>query len=193
MAHCTNCGHEMSDMAAACPNCGHPNESRVAVAAATSQYANWGQRVDASLIDSLIIAVPSWIIMAILGIGLAASNDLTIDPDTGRISGGDTSFLAGFFVGMIVILGAGILYKVLMEGGPRGQTLGKMALKIRVVDAKTGGPIGYGKAALRWFVAAILWWVLYIPGIVDVLFPLWDAKRQTLHDKAASTVVVPVA
>ena len=40
--------------------------------------------------------------------------------------------------------------------------------------------------------ASVLWVLLYIPGIIDVLFPLWDQKRQTIHDKAASSIVVTV-
>jgi uncharacterized RDD family membrane protein YckC len=32
----------------------------------------------------------------------------------------------------------------------------------------------------------------YLPGLIDVLFPLWDPKRQTLHDKAVGSVVVKV-
>jgi uncharacterized RDD family membrane protein YckC len=27
-------------------------------------------------------------------------------------------------------------------------------------------------------------------GLLDVLWPLWDAKNQTLHDKAVGTVVL---
>jgi uncharacterized RDD family membrane protein YckC len=54
----------------------------------------------------------------------------------------------------------------------------------------TMGPLGYGKAAVRWAVASVLWLLFYIPGIIDVLMPLWDAKKQTIHDKAAGTVVV---
>ena len=29
-----------------------------------------------------------------------------------------------------------------------------------------------------------------IGGILDILWPLWDQQNQTLHDKAAGTVVL---
>jgi uncharacterized RDD family membrane protein YckC len=93
-------------------------------------------------------------------------------------------------LGVLLIFAANILYKVLLEGSERGQTVGKIALRIRVRDANTSGPAGYGKAALRWLVSWVLWIALWIPGVIDDLFPLWDKKRQTLHDKAASTIVV---
>lgn len=67
-----------------------------------------------------------------------------------------------------------------------------MAMKIAVKDANTGGPIGYGRALARWLVASVLWVAFYLPGLIDVLFPLWDPKRQTLHDKAVGSVVVKV-
>jgi uncharacterized RDD family membrane protein YckC len=56
----------------------------------------------------------------------------------------------------------------------------------------TGDPIGYARAFLRWLVSAALWWVLYVGGLVDVLWPLWDDRNQSLHDKAANSVVVRV-
>ena len=194
MAFCSNCGKEMSDLAVACPNCGHPNAALVPATDAPPgavAYASWGARVGAYLIDAIVIGVPSGIVAAILGVGFAASNKLRVDPVTGRVVlDRSPGFFAGFFVTLLIVLAAGVLYKVLMEGSPRGQTLGKMALGIRVRDAQTGGQITYGKAALRWFVAWVLWVALYIGGIIDALFPLWDPKKQALHDKAAGTIVV---
>ena len=38
---------------------------------------------------------------------------------------------------------------------------------------------------LLFFLLGILW-------VLDMLFPLWDAKRQTLHDKVAGSVVLRV-
>jgi uncharacterized RDD family membrane protein YckC len=38
----------------------------------------------------------------------------------------------------------------------------------------------------------VLWVALVIPGLIDVLFPLWDPRHQTLHDKAAGSIVLRV-
>lgn len=188
MAFCANCGKEMSDLATACPQCGHPaggTAARPAVQTAGA-YAEWWQRAVAAIIDWFVVGIPSFIIMSILGAGFAAT--AKIDPNTGQLQ--STGFFAGFIGSWLIVLALGVLYRVILEGGPKGQTVGKMAMKIQVRDANNGGPIGYGKAAVRWLVASVLWLAFYIPGIIDVLMPLWDAKKQTIHDKAASSVVV---
>ena len=87
----------------------------------------------------------------------------------------------------------GVLYYTILNGSEKGQTLGKMAMKIAVRDEVTGGPIGYGKALLRYIAGMALAVITCgIGGLVDALFPLWDAKRQTIHDKVVKSVVVEV-
>ena len=73
--------------------------------------------------------------------------------------------------------------------GSRSQTIGKMALRIRVVGADDRRPIGYMRAFTRWLATALLW-VFTIPGLVDHLWPLHDRRNQALHDKLARSVVV---
>ena len=191
MAFCENCGRELSDQAIMCPNCGHPrNAAAVTTVGQATTYAEWWQRAVAYIVDGIIVAVPAWIIMAIASVGFLRNSTVTTD-QFGRPHI-DSSAVAGLLVGFGIIILIGILYRVIMEGGPRGQTVGKMAMKIAVKDAETGGPIGYGRAFARWVVASILWIAFYLPGIIDLLFPLWDAKKQTLHDKAVRSVVVQV-
>ncbi len=53
----------------------------------------------------------------------------------------------------------------------------------RAVAAVTGrGPIAPALITIT---------LLYV--ILDSLFPLWDAQKQTIHDKAAGTVVVKLS
>jgi uncharacterized RDD family membrane protein YckC len=88
----------------------------------------------------------------------------------------------------LVSIGFGLAYFTYLEGGPTGQTLGKRALGIRVVDFSTGGPIGYGRGAIR-YVGRILSGIVCLLGY---LWMLWDKEKQTWHDKFATSVVVPV-
>jgi uncharacterized RDD family membrane protein YckC len=90
-------------------------------------------------------------------------------------------------IGGVVALALGIAYWGYLEGSPSGQTIGKRAMGIRVIDFRTGGPIGFGRAVLRYF-AKIL---SSIPCLLGYFWMLWDGERQTWHDKIASDVVVP--
>ena len=83
----------------------------------------------------------------------------------------------------------GLVYVTVMIGSSRGQTLGQMAMGIRVIDFNTGGPIGYGRAFIRWLVSI----VSALAILIGYLWMLWDKEKQTWHDKAANAVVVPVS
>ena len=65
-------------------------------------------------------------------------------------------------------------------------TPGKMACKLKIVDAKTGGKLSLGQAIGRYFA--------YIPAIIPLgLGLIWvgvDKKKQGWHDKLAGTVVI---
>ena len=155
--------------------------------------ASWGKRVGAALIDGLVVGIPAVIIMLALGVGAFASADFECTTVNGvtNCTGGDTSFFVAFALTQGVPYLVFAIYGTLMNGSERGQTVGKMVLKIQVRDEATGGPIGYGKAFLRWLVGAGLSLLTCgIGGLVDALFPLWDNKRQTIHDKAVSSLVV---
>jgi uncharacterized RDD family membrane protein YckC len=84
--------------------------------------------------------------------------------------------------GLIVSLA----YFTYFEGGETGQTIGKRVMNIRVADFENGAAIGYGRAAIRW-VARFL---SAIPLGLGYFWMLWDAEKQTWHDKLSTSVVV---
>jgi uncharacterized RDD family membrane protein YckC len=96
---------------------------------------------------------------------------------------------AGQIAGNLIGLAIGIAYFGYLEGSNSGQTIGKRALGIRVIDFNTGGPIGFGRAVIRYFGRI----VSYIPCFLGFFWMLWDKERQCWHDKFATDVVVPVA
>lgn len=130
------------------------------MAEASGPRASFGQRFGAGFIDAIILGVISLILRLVLG-------------TTGQL------------VGTLV----GLAYTTYLEGGVRGQSVGKMALGIRVVDVNTGGPIGYGRGAVRWLVGI----VSAIPIFLGYFWMLWDGEKQTWHDKASTSYVVPVS
>lgn len=150
--------------------------------------AEWWKRLVAILLDGVILGIPFGIIAAI--VAGAAANKATIDPITGEIESGGGAF-AGAVLGVYAVaIIVNVLYYGLLNGGESGQTLGKKILNIRVRDANTGGPIGVGRGIGRYFVTLILGFACGIGTILDALWPLWDQRRQALHDKVVSSVVV---
>jgi uncharacterized RDD family membrane protein YckC len=112
----------MPDAAVMCTSCGHALIAPGGMsAAATSDRASFGQRLLSWIIDTIIVAVVSGVIGAIVGDG-------------------------GNFIGFLLGLG----YFVYFEGSPSGQTVGKRAMGIRVVT-EAGGPLGHGLATGRYF------------------------------------------
>jgi uncharacterized RDD family membrane protein YckC len=136
--------------------------------AASGPRAGFWSRFAALFIDGLIVAI----IPAIFFIA-------------GGIGGSDGLFVVGY----IVYFALYIAYEVYFNGGRTGQTFGKRALGIRVVDFNTGGPIGYGRGTLR----VIGRWISGAVCYLGYLWMLWDKEKQCWHDKMANDVVVPVS
>jgi uncharacterized RDD family membrane protein YckC len=87
---------------------------------------------------------------------------------------------------LIGLLGfAFALYNAYLNGST-GQSIGKKVVGTRVVSEATGQPIGGGLGIVRYF-AHIIDLVICFVGF---LFPLWDAKKQTIADKVMKTVVI---
>jgi uncharacterized RDD family membrane protein YckC len=147
--------------------------------AAGPEYASWWRRVAAIILDGLIVGIP----LSIIGVALGLIDTSTDELETGFSFQAGPGWLA---LSLIVPL----LYYGLLEGGARMASVGKMALGIQVRDADSGGPIGFGKAVLRRFIYNVLWYLLFIPGLINGLSPLWDARKQAWHDKAVNSVVV---
>jgi len=127
---------------------------------ASGPRAGFWRRFAGAFIDGILLGIVDAILRAILGYG------------------------AGVSLGFVV----SIVYFTALIGSTRGQTVGQMALGIRVIDFNTGGPIGYGRAFVRWIVSI----VSAIPLFLGYFWMLWDKEKQCWHDKAANDVVVPV-
>ena len=87
-----------------------------------------------------------------------------------------------YLAGYVAFLG--VLYAAYFTGGT-GQTIGKMAAGLRVVDA-SGAPPGYFRAIVRAILGA-LGVALLGGGLVPLLV---DPARRALHDRALKTRVI---
>ena len=163
----------------------------------TSELASPGVRLVAWIIDFLIYFVVA-IVALIIGLVTADLGIRDIDFDT------------GFFLTIVVVIGVTLLaflvifiiQMVLLA--TRGQTIGKIIMKIRIVDAQTGEHPGWARLILlRTIVNGLIYGVVNaipVAGqglgglyfIIDSLF-IFRADRRTIHDFIAGTRVDKIA
>jgi uncharacterized RDD family membrane protein YckC len=147
-----------------------------------AQYASWGRRLVAYLLDALIV-------FALIAVALVVPIALAaLFPEDGAGSVIAVALVALAFAAAVI---GPFVYHTVLTGNARGQTWGKRALGVRVVGDGDGGPIGYGRAFGRYFITFVFGF-FFFPMIVDYLWPLWDAKNQTIHDKLVGSVVVRI-
>ncbi len=154
-------------------------------------YASWAIRLGGYLIDAVIFLVV--LVALFLLFGHAHVLELHLLNRRAGHRRRTVSALPFVVAGLLWIL-----YGTLLCGSRRGQTVGMMAVRVRAVRDGEPAELGYGRAlgraafegALR--LLNLLFFLLGILWVLDMLFPLWDAKRQTLHDKVAGSVVLRV-
>lgn len=176
--YCPNCGTQLSGPH--CGVCGAPAPSTLANDA-TSQgvLAGWWRRVAATVVDNLILFIPSLVVYVVVG-------DVT-----------------DALVGALAVIAVQGTYMVILLASPSGQTIGNRVAGSRVRDALTGHTLTKRQAYQRWIPLALYSVfeltgstpIIMLVGIVaaaDYLSPLFSSRKQTLHDKLASTIVTRV-
>jgi uncharacterized RDD family membrane protein YckC len=139
------------------------------------QLANWPQRVAAYLIDNLIALIPAF--LAVL---------LFSGSGPGETANAGAALVA--FLLYLVSLGIWI-YNRAIQAGRTGQSWGKQVLSLRLVRMADGQPMGGGMAFLRDLLHILDGLVCLL--CIGFLWPIWDARRQTLFgDKIMNTVVL---
>ena len=140
-------------------------------------YAGFGIRFGAKLLDGLILGVP--LVVVFLAIMIPSIRNLQPQGQTHPPVPQFLPFLlqCGFML-------VQISYQTFFLG-KFGATPGKMICKLQVVTAE-GGRIGYGRAVGRAFAEMLSGLVCYI-GYLMVLF---DSQRRGLHDHLCNTRVI---
>ncbi len=174
-----------------------------------AELAGWGVRLGAYLLDCLIL-VPFYVLASVPFWGRIGEvfddylDEVSRSFDTNGPAPSATelqSDLAHVFLALgLLWFAINLCYHVgfLMW---KQATPGKLMLGLRVRRRDVPGPMPLGTVLLRWltqFGPSILGSVPYVGylssvySLLDGLWPLWDSKRQALHDKAARTNVVRV-
>ena len=154
-----------------CTQCGMALAARVE----SNPYAGFWLRVVASIIDSIAL----FAIQMVCGILLRLTGSLVTDVMVGE--GNGSHFLILLLFNLVINWGYFVVFT-----GSCGQTLGKMALRIKVVGTD-GEDIGYGRALLREVPGKFLSSLILFIGYLMVAF---DERKQGLHDKIADTYVI---
>lgn len=141
---------------------------RSGVERGTLDLASIGRRFGASIVDGLLMWIPIVIMIVILGVAVATQP---------RLNGAWNFWF-------LIPTAIGVSYQALMLSA-RGQTLGKMAMKVKVVAAD-GRELTPGQAWGREITRAVLGF-LYI---IDYIPAFFTKEKTTLHDLAAKTRVV---
>lgn len=165
--------------------------------------ASYGRRVGAYLIDGiiqflLVMVLAGWLYVRALGplideFSRALESGTTLP--TVSLESVNWSAMLGF---VVVAAAIQLAYQVFFLSRT-GATPGKQALGLSVRLRSRPGVLSVGVAARRAALQVLLGLFGFAPGVsyltglaavLDLLWPLWDDKRQALHDKVAGTNVV---
>ncbi len=151
--------------------------------------AAYGPRLGGWLIDFVLLFVVGQVIATIFDRAKVVVFTFHTTDNTTHVVTYHHESVLGIILRVAIVL----LYGAILCGTGRGQTLGMLAVGVRAVDVRTGGLIGFwrglGRASFEYLLAI----VLFLPWVLDMLWPLWDRRNQTLHDKVSGTVVVKPA
>lgn len=176
-----------------------------AVTADGVPLAGWGWRVLAALVDwvatTLVVTAATFpiyrstvtklneLIQAVLAAQQAGTQTPALDL-TNLYTGQQRWIL------MAVMIAVGLTYHVVFLRWKRA-SLGKLVCGLRVVPVDQGtyaGRLSWSAVAIRaavWVVPGVIG-AIFLLRVADALLPLWQSRRQSLHDLAARTQVVRV-
>ena len=130
-------------------------------------YAGFWQRAAALVIDWLIVVVITVpVLVLVFGI-----REVSLDPTEHSWD------LLSFVALAVVVIG---FWRYC------GATPGKIALGVKIVDARTGGAPGTGQLIVRFLAYLVSAFPLYL----GFLWAAVDRRKQGWHDKIARTIVI---
>ncbi|HEX5640083.1 MAG TPA: RDD family protein [Burkholderiaceae bacterium] len=133
------------------------------------EYAGFWVRVGAALIDTILISLIIWPVMA----AVYGTDYWTAD----KLIQGPLDFLVSWVLPAVAV----ILFWLARQATP-----GKMAFAARIVDAKTGATPSTAQFVIRY----LGYYVAMLPLFIGILWVAFDPRKQGWHDKLAGTVVV---
>lgn len=202
---CSKCGNTISEGTAFCSNCGTPVAPGAPPAAppppstpiysqppayvppvppvAFGGYASWADRAIGYIIDSLFVGAAMFVLFLVLG--SAFGSMAALGGENSGAAGGMCCVMIIIFPFATLLVG---LYNRVYLVSLRGYSIGQGVMKLKTIDAN-GQLLTQGNALIRLVAQAALGFIPFV-GVLDLLWPLWDDNRQTLHDKAVGSFVI---
>jgi len=158
--------------------------------------ASLGVRAVARLIDFVLLGIANFIVIGVIVLGMVLGQSGGV-----FLTSGASSILAGV---VSTVLGAAINlgYFALLESR-NGQTVGKMIMKLRVVDASAGTPsleqalrrniwVGFGIAGVVPIIGGLIGSLAQLAAVVTIAIGIADDKRggRGWHDRFAGDTLV---
>lgn len=133
------------------------------------QYVGFWPRFGASIIDTILVIMITYpLLYSIYGNEFWETDQFIMGmPD--------------FLISWVFPIAATVLFWVYKSATP-----GKMALKAKVVDAKTGNAPSTQQSIIRY----VGYYISLLPLGLGYFWVAFDAKKQGWHDKIAGTVIV---
>jgi uncharacterized RDD family membrane protein YckC len=156
------------------------------IATPAVRYAGFWIRFVAYLIDAVllnVVAIPlNLALFGNSGAVCVASSYVQVSANNAiqGVSYSCSPTGAGFLIFFLL----GVVYFTFMWS--TGSTLGQRALKIRVVDATTGDPLGRKKCLVRY----AGFYLSLIPLAIGLIWAGTDSRKRGWHDKMANSVVL---
>ncbi len=129
------------------------------------KYASYLTKIKAFITDLFMIYIPILYFMTYI------------------VMGDKESFIHSNFAPFVAVLLYGVIYAIFLA--KTGQTPGKKAYSIKVVDEKSKNNISFFRAFLRF--VSFLFGVTILIGII---LPFYTNKKQALHDIIAKTIEI---
>ena len=146
----------------------------------TIELASIGKRFAANFIDGFVLMIPIFGLMAVLYVmfGLEGLS-------------GQSGLLVAIIVQLVLALPT-FLYEGIMLQLCQGQTVGKKAMKIKVVTAECtdiSTAQSWKRAGMRQFLAVLAGHTFFLTMFLDYVF-VFGKERACLHDSYAKTRVI---
>lgn len=156
--------------------------AQIKIGSSTYQLADFGTRLIAFIIDQIVIGILGGIVGFIYG----SIRPMPMSRDYYYYSSYINDYQSWFGIVSIISIILVLVYYIYYFTKKDGQTPGKSAMGIRVIKTY-GNDLGAWDAIWRNIIGYAISSLVILLGFIWSLF---DDKRQTWHDKMASTVVV---